>query len=161
MDLEIIHDNDLPKGKVIIQSHKHTEQLPDIIACMRQLSQNKLFPGKYQDDIYYIKHQDIISFRIENKVLTIITSDHQYTSTQRLYEVRSQMNKGRYTVLPSEPNTLFLIGLRVNKWYKIHKWLPVLLAMPPMLNELLKNKSLGCLSYEMFFKYRGMMVVQY
>ncbi len=35
MDLEIIHDNDLPKGKVIIQSHKHTEQLPDIIACMK------------------------------------------------------------------------------------------------------------------------------
>ena len=54
MDLEIIDDNDLPKGKVIIQSHKHTEQLPDIIACMKQLSQNKLFPGKYQDDIYYI-----------------------------------------------------------------------------------------------------------
>lgn len=71
------------------------------------------------------------------------------------------MNKGRYTVLPSESITLFLIGLRVNKWYKIHKWLPVLLVMPPMLNELLKNKSLGCLSYEMFFKYRGMMVVQY
>ncbi|WP_436946501.1 monooxygenase family protein [Staphylococcus xylosus] len=71
------------------------------------------------------------------------------------------MNKGRYTVLPSEPITLFLIGLRVNKWYKIHKWLPVLLAMPPMLNELLKNKSLGCLSYEMLFKYRGVMIVQY
>ncbi|MEB8150677.1 DUF4188 domain-containing protein [Staphylococcus xylosus] len=47
------------------------------------------------------------------------------------------MNKGRYTVLPSKPITLFLIGLRVNKWYKIHKWLPVLLAMPPMLKELL------------------------
>ncbi|MDW8543561.1 DUF4188 domain-containing protein [Staphylococcus sp. KG4-3] len=71
------------------------------------------------------------------------------------------MNKGRYTVLPNESITLFLIGLRVNKWYKIHKWLPVLLAMPPMLNELLKNKSLGCLSYEMFFKYRGVMIVQY
>ncbi|RIN04220.1 LytTR family transcriptional regulator, partial [Staphylococcus shinii] len=27
MDLEIIHDNDLSKGKVVIQSHKHTEQL--------------------------------------------------------------------------------------------------------------------------------------
>lgn len=76
-------------------------------------------------------------------------------------ERRVKMNKGRYTVLPDEPITIFLIGLRVNKWYKIHKWLPVLLAMPPMLNELSKNKSLGCLSYEMLFKYRGVMVVQY
>ncbi len=78
-----------------------------------------------------------------------------------LTERMIKMNKGRYTVLPSEPITLFLIGLRVNKWYKIHKWLPVLLAMPPVLNELLKNKSLGCLSYEMLFKYRGVMIVQY
>lgn len=44
MDLEIIHDNDLPKGKVIIQSHKHTEQLPEIIAFMKQLSQKNYFP---------------------------------------------------------------------------------------------------------------------
>lgn len=71
------------------------------------------------------------------------------------------MNKGRHTVLPNDSVTVFLIGLRVNKWYKMHKWLPVLLAMPAMLNELTKNKSLGCLSYEMFFKYRSVMVVQY
>lgn len=116
MDLEIIHDNDLPKGKVIIQSHKHTEQLPDIIACMKQLSQNKLFPGKYQDDIYYIKHQDIISFRIENKVLTIITSDRQYTSTQRLYEVKSQMNMQFLQISKSEIiNINYIDYLKLNK----------------------------------------------
>lgn len=71
------------------------------------------------------------------------------------------MNKGRHTVLPNQSVTVFLIGLRVNKWYKVHKWLPILLAMPPMLNELTKDKSLGCLSYEMLFKYRGVMVIQY
>ncbi|NWK84978.1 DUF4188 domain-containing protein [Staphylococcus sp. GSSP0090] len=71
------------------------------------------------------------------------------------------MNQGRYTVLPTEPVTVFLIGLHINKWYKIHQWLPVLLAMPPMLSELSKDKSLGCLSFEMLFKYRGVMVVQY
>src|SRR5699024_9834252 len=71
------------------------------------------------------------------------------------------MNKGRYTVLPNKSVTVFLIGLRVNKWHKVHKWLPVLLAMPPMLNELTNNKSLGCLSYEMLFKYRGVMVLEY
>lgn len=31
---------------------------------------------------------------------------------------------------------VFLIGLRINKPWKIHKWLPVLLAMPKMIKEL-------------------------
>ena len=31
---------------------------------------------------------------------------------------------------------VFLIGMRINKPWKIHKWLPVFLAMPRMLKEL-------------------------
>jgi hypothetical protein len=31
---------------------------------------------------------------------------------------------------------VLLIGMRINKPWKIHKWLPVFLAMPPMLKEL-------------------------
>ena len=31
---------------------------------------------------------------------------------------------------------VFLIGMRVNKPWKVHKWLPVFLAMPRMLKEL-------------------------
>src|SRR3954469_2762657 len=31
---------------------------------------------------------------------------------------------------------VFLIGMRINKFWKPHKWLPVLLAMPKMLKEL-------------------------
>ena len=30
---------------------------------------------------------------------------------------------------------VFLIGMRVNKPWKLHKWLPVFLAMPKMLAE--------------------------
>ena len=71
------------------------------------------------------------------------------------------MNNGRYTVLPHKDVTVFLIGMRVNKWFAVHKWLPVFLAMPPMMKELMSDKSLGCLSFEMFFKYRGNIVVQY
>lgn len=71
------------------------------------------------------------------------------------------MNNGRYTVLPNNDVTVFLIGMRVNKWFAVHKWLPVFLAMPPMMKELMSDKSLGCLSFEMFFKYRGNIVVQY
>ena len=31
---------------------------------------------------------------------------------------------------------VFLIGMRVNRLWKIHKWLPVILAMPRMIKEL-------------------------
>lgn len=71
------------------------------------------------------------------------------------------MNKGRYTTLPDQDVTVFLIGMYVNKWYAVHKWLPILIAMPPMIAELMRHKELGCLSYEMFFKYRGNILVQY
>jgi hypothetical protein len=43
---------------------------------------------------------------------------------------------------------IFLIGMRINKPWKIHKWLPVALAMPRMLKELEANPDsgfLGCI----------------
>ena len=44
---------------------------------------------------------------------------------------------------------VFLIGLRVNKPWKIHKWLPVFLAMPRMLKELAANPESGFLGHVM------------
>ena len=43
---------------------------------------------------------------------------------------------------------VFLIGMRVNKPWKIHKWLPVFLAMPRMLKELSADPASGFLGYE-------------
>jgi hypothetical protein len=40
---------------------------------------------------------------------------------------------------------VFLIGMRVNKWWKPHKWLPLLLSMPPMIKELYTHPELGFL----------------
>src|SRR5690349_10219593 len=43
---------------------------------------------------------------------------------------------------------VFLIGMRVNKPWKVHKWLPVFLAMPPILRELKDHPDsgfLGCI----------------
>ena len=31
---------------------------------------------------------------------------------------------------------VFLIGMRINRMWKIHKWFPVAMAMPRMLREL-------------------------
>jgi len=42
---------------------------------------------------------------------------------------------------------VFLIGMRINKPWKIHKWLPVFLAMPRMLKELEANPDSGFLGH--------------
>ena len=55
---------------------------------------------------------------------------------------------------------VFLIGLRINNIWKIHKWLPVVRAMTKMLNELHQHPELGFMSYESWFG-RTTLMVQY
>ncbi|MFD1038805.1 DUF4188 domain-containing protein [Virgibacillus byunsanensis] len=68
---------------------------------------------------------------------------------------------GRYTTEQEENVVVFLIGMRINKWWAIHKWLPVFTAMPPMIRELYMNKKTGFLSMESFFSLRTTLLVQY
>ena len=44
---------------------------------------------------------------------------------------------------------LFLIGMRINKVWKLHKWLPVFLAMPRMIRELERHPESGFLGHIM------------
>ena len=43
---------------------------------------------------------------------------------------------------------VFLIGMRINRIWKVHKWLPVALAMPRMLRELSADPDSGFLGFE-------------
>src|SRR5258707_2078540 len=42
---------------------------------------------------------------------------------------------------------VFLVGMRINKPWKIHKWLPVFFAMPRMLKELQAHPESGFLGH--------------
>src|SRR3954470_23188973 len=55
---------------------------------------------------------------------------------------------------------VFLIGLRIHRPLAIHKWLPVLCAMPRMLDELHRQPELGLMHAEMWFA-RTTIMVQY
>jgi Domain of unknown function (DUF4188) len=55
---------------------------------------------------------------------------------------------------------VFLIGMRINRPLAIHKWLPVVRAMPRMLRELYSRPELGLLSHESWFS-RTIILVQY
>ena len=52
---------------------------------------------------------------------------------------------------------VFIIGMRINKPWKIHKWLPVFLAMPRMLKELENNPDAGLLGVQS----AGLTLIQY
>jgi fumigallin biosynthesis monooxygenase-like protein len=46
---------------------------------------------------------------------------------------------------------VFLIGMRVNRWWKVWRWLRVALAMPRMIRELGQHPELGFLGAEQWF----------
>ena len=56
---------------------------------------------------------------------------------------------------------VFLIGMRVNKLWKLWKWLPVVRAMSGMLQELAAHPELGLLHARGHFGLRSMFSVQY
>lgn len=55
---------------------------------------------------------------------------------------------------------VFLIGMRLNQPWRVHKWWPVATAMPRMISELQRQPELGFLHAEMWFS-RTIILVQY
>lgn len=55
---------------------------------------------------------------------------------------------------------VFLIGMRINRPWKVHRWWPVAQAMPNMLKELAAQPQAGMLGGEMWFG-RTTIMVQY
>ncbi|OWA33294.1 transcriptional regulator [Saccharibacillus sp. O16] len=68
---------------------------------------------------------------------------------------------GRQTASIEGPFVVFIIGVRINKWWAVRQWLPVLRAMGPMLQELYSHKELGFLDAAYFMSGRGVSIVQY
>lgn len=54
----------------------------------------------------------------------------------------------RYSAQIDGDFVIFLIGMRINKWWKPRRWLPVLRAMQPMLEELSADPESGFLGYQ-------------
>jgi len=73
--------------------------------------------------------------------------------------------RGRFTADPDPDQhaglVLFHIGMRINRLREPHHWVPVLRAMPRMLDELSARPELGLLSFEVFRSGRTFLVVQY
>ncbi|MBR2566552.1 MAG: DUF4188 domain-containing protein [Paenibacillus sp.] len=71
------------------------------------------------------------------------------------------IHKGRYTAQMEGEFVVFIIGMRINRLWAIHKWLPVFNSMGPMIKELYQNKDTGFLGTEFFVTWRGVTLLQY
>ena len=56
----------------------------------------------------------------------------------------------RMTVSFEGDFVVFLIGMRINSFWKLHKWLPVAVAMPKMLKELSNKPESGFLGFQIY-----------
>jgi hypothetical protein len=72
----------------------------------------------------------------------------------------AELHEGRWTARFEAPFVLFLIGMRINKPWKVHRWAPVAAAMPRMIRELEANPQLGFLGADAWFG-RTIVVIQY
>ena len=70
------------------------------------------------------------------------------------------IHRERLTATFEDHFVVFMIGLRINQPWKIQKWLPVVRAMPRMLQELYRQPELGFIHAEMWFS-RTTIMVQY
>jgi hypothetical protein len=68
---------------------------------------------------------------------------------------------GRFSGASDEPFVVFLIGMRVNKFYQLAKWTRVARAMPAMLEELKRDPGLGLLHAQFVMHWRGVATIQY
>lgn len=68
---------------------------------------------------------------------------------------------GRFTAQTDEPFVVFLIGMRINRFLAFTKWIPVAMAMGPMLSTLYRNPDKGFLGARTLLSLRGPTVIQY
>jgi Domain of unknown function (DUF4188) len=71
----------------------------------------------------------------------------------------SKVVPGRFSAEIDESFVVFLIGMRVNNIWAVHKWVPTAQAMGPMLNTLHRYPEKGFLGQETFFRISPIEVV--
>jgi hypothetical protein len=73
----------------------------------------------------------------------------------------ARVESGRMTHRYNGELVVFLIGMRINKPWRIDQWLPVFLAMTPMLTELFSDRESGLMGFRFTLTGGGPLLVQY
>lgn len=73
----------------------------------------------------------------------------------------AKVHKGRYTATMEGDFVVFVIGMRFNKLWKVHQWLPVFRAMPRMIATLMQHPEKGMLGARTMWAGRTVTMIQY
>jgi Domain of unknown function (DUF4188) len=76
-------------------------------------------------------------------------------------KIMTQVIAGRFKAQTDQPVVVFLIGMRINNYWAVSKWLPTFMAMSPMLSNLHKHPEKGFLGAEQFLYPHGVGLLQY
>lgn len=60
----------------------------------------------------------------------------------------TEIHRERMTSLMDRDFVVFLIGMRINRWWRPDLWLPVVMSMPKMIAELEANPESGFLGWQ-------------
>lgn len=74
---------------------------------------------------------------------------------------RNSVQPGRFTAEMDGDFVVFVIGMRFNRLWKVHRWLPPFMAMPRMLRELAAHPDKGLLGARLSFGGRTTTMIQY
>jgi hypothetical protein len=56
---------------------------------------------------------------------------------------------------------VFMLGMTINKWWRVDLWLPTLFAVTPMIDELKDDPDRGMLGFRLVIGSRGPVIIQY
>jgi len=73
----------------------------------------------------------------------------------------AKIHKGRYTATLDGEFVVFVIGMRFNKLWKVHQWLPVFFAMPKMIATLMQHPEKGMLGARTMWSGKTITMIQY
>lgn len=74
---------------------------------------------------------------------------------------RNKVRPGRFTAQIEGDFVVFVIGMRFNKIWKVHRWFPVFTAMPKMIKELTANPDKGYLGGRLLIGGRTLTMIQH
>lgn len=117
MKVKVKYLETMNTDELLITSHPNHPNIDEILKFIHNYGNTHFHSVKdHKGEMIYLKSEDIYSFRIENKVLMVYTLKGAYTSNQRLYKVKKDLNKYFLQVSKSEIiNILFIDYLKQNK----------------------------------------------
>lgn len=95
MKIEIRIDENYKENKIIVEANKLTDEMSEVIETLKTIEQKKL-KVFLDEEIYFVDEKDIEAIYSNDKKIYVKTSDKEYLSKNRLYELESILSKNDF-----------------------------------------------------------------